>query len=90
MAEPFILTVAIIFYGYFILAAIFCLLSLIVIYHLLRFGFFSLTNAAVIIAYAAVSFILISGSLAYIYGADWSVPLFDPRLIGDFAGSIRF
>ena len=89
MTQLFVPTIALFFYGYFILLLIFCLISLMIIYHLLRFGFFSLTNLAVLAVYAVFSFILIAYSLTMISGFDWSTPLFNPNLVNTLTNSIN-
>lgn len=88
MDTQLIPTVAFFFYGYFLVIAMFAIFSLLIIYHLLRFGFFSLINITVILAYLAISFALISYSFTVIYGFDWSLPLMDPAIFGNISDSV--
>ncbi|MFA6526563.1 MAG: hypothetical protein WCT26_04095 [Candidatus Buchananbacteria bacterium] len=88
MDTQLIPTVAFFFYGYFFVLAVFVIFSLMIIYHLLRFGFFSLINITVIVAYLAVSFALISYSFTVIYGFDWSIQLMDPAIFSNITDSV--
>lgn len=88
MDTQLIPTVAFFFYGYFFVIAVFAIFSLLIIYHLLRFGFLSLINITVIVAYLAVSFALISYSFTVIYGFDWSIQLMDPAIFGNITDSV--
>jgi len=47
------------------------------IYHLIRFGFFSLTNIAVMILYIIVAAILIMYSFELLMQVDWNITLID-------------
>ncbi len=62
---------------YFLILLFFITYSLFNIYHLLRFGFFSLTNLGIILGYLTISFILIWVSFNLLTEINWSQPLFE-------------
>lgn len=68
-------TLAVIYYVFLAAVCIFGLYSLFNIYHLLRFGFLSVTNILVILIYIAVSFALLYFAFSQLLTIDWSQPL---------------
>lgn len=82
--ELFQPTIIIFYWAYLAVVVIFFLLLLVNLYHLLRFGFFSVVNLGVILGSMAVSFILITFSFGILQGVDWSIPLVDSNIFGSF------
>ncbi len=77
------ITFAVFYYLFLLVAGVFLLYSLFNIYHLLRFGFQSFSNVAIIILY-------IIGSALYVWIAvhdlaqfDWTRPLFNSSLYSE-------
>lgn len=77
------ITFSIFYYLFLLVLGVFLLYSLFNIYHLLRFGFQSFTNVAIVILY-------IIGSTAYVWIAlsdlgrfDWNRELFDDSLYSE-------
>ena len=71
------ITIAIFYYFYLAVVLFFIVYSLFNIYHLIRFGFFSLTNIAVMILYIIVAAILIMYSFELLMQVDWNITLID-------------
>ena len=71
------ITIAIFYYFYLAVILFFVIYSLFNIYHLIRFGFFSLTNIAVMILYIIVAAILIMYSFELLMQVDWNITLID-------------
>lgn len=67
----------IIYYAYLLAVLFFIIFSLINIYHLLKFGFASLTNILVIIAYIIIASLFLIVSLNQLNQIDWQQPLID-------------
>lgn len=69
----------------------FILYSLFNFYHLLRFGFFSFTNIAFMIAYLVVSAVLLALSFNLLAAFDWQTPLFSLEVgwLSDFFNFIK-
>ena len=63
---------SIFYYLYLVLLAFFLLFTFFNIYHLIRFGFISLSNLVMMAFYLAVSACLISISFNYIGQIDWT------------------
>ena len=78
------LTLAIIYYIFLAAVFVFVLYSLFNIYHLLRFGFLSVTNVAVILFYIIVSSLLLYFAFSQLLTIDWSQPLVNFDGILDF------
>ena len=66
---------AIFYLVYAILVFIFLVFSAFHVYHLIRFGFLSLTNIAIITFYIFVSMAILSISWYYISAFDWSAQI---------------
>jgi len=75
------ITIAIFYYFYLAVILFFIVYSLFNIYHLIRFGFFSLTNILVMILYIIVSALLLMYSFELLMPVDWNVTLID---LGNF------
>ena len=75
------ITIAIFYYFYLAVVLFFMIYSLFNIYHLIRFGFFSLTNILVMILYIIVSALLLMYSFELLMPVDWNVTLID---LGNF------
>ena len=71
------ITIAIFYYFYLAVILFFIVYSLFNIYHLIRFGFFSLTNILVMILYIIVSALLLMYSFELLMPVDWNVTLID-------------
>ena len=71
------ITIAIFYYFYLAVVLFFIVYSLFNIYHLIRFGFFSLTNILVMILYIIVSALLLMYSFELLMQVDWNVTLID-------------
>ena len=63
---------SIFYYAYLALLGIFLLFTFFNIYHLVRFGFLSLGNLAMIIFYIVISALIIMVSWNYIGQFDWT------------------
>ena len=72
-----VISLAIFYYLYLVILGIFVLYSLFNIYHLLRFGFLTITNILVIIIYLAAASWLVVFSLSVLMTIDWSRTLID-------------
>ena len=70
------ITLAIFYYLFIAIVFIFILYTLFNFYHLLRFGFFSFTNIAVMFAYLVISGSLLVLSFSLLSTFDWGLPLF--------------
>lgn len=79
MSQEFVLTIAVFYWGYLAVIAVFAVASLINIYHLLRFGSRSLLNWAVVLIYVLAALSLISYSLTWLSGVDFNQELFNPQ-----------
>lgn len=79
------ITLAILYYLYLIVVLFFIIYSLFNIYHLLRFGFTTLTNFLAIILYISVAILVLSESFMIINTIDWSIPLLDLSNIFSFS-----
>ena len=71
------ISLIIFYYLYLLMVFVFLLYSLFNLYHLLRFGFASLTNILVILIYIIVSCLLLIFSFSLLLSIDWSAPLID-------------
>ena len=71
------ITIAIFYYFYLAVVLFFMIYSLFNIYHLIRFGFFSLTNILVMILYIIVAALLLIYSFELLLQVDWSMTLID-------------
>lgn len=76
------LTLAVIYYVFLVAVGIFVLYSLFNIYHLLRFGFLSVTNILVVLIYILAASFLLYYAFEQLMTVDWSQPLmnFDDML----------
>lgn len=70
-------TLAVFYYFYLAVILFFIIYSLFNIYHLIRFGFFSLTNIAVMILYILVASLFIMYSFELLMLVDWNLTLID-------------
>lgn len=70
------ITLSIFFYLYLIVVFIFVLYTILNFYHLLRFGFYSITNISVMIGFLVVAGSLIALSFAFLSAFNWGLPLF--------------
>jgi len=86
--ENFQLTIIVFYWFYLVVLAIFFLFFLINIYHLLRFGFFSVINLAVILTSIMIAFLLISFSLLILQQIDWSQTLINPEILNGFINGL--
>lgn len=86
--ESFQPTIVIFYWIYLGVVAIFFLLLLVNLYHLLRFGFFSFVNLGVIFGSMAISFALIAFSFFILRDIDWSIPLINSDVFGSFLDSL--
>lgn len=71
------ITLIILYYLYLFFVALFTLYSLFNVYHLLRFGFASLTNILIIIIYMMAAGLLLAFSFYQLSFIDWSTPIFN-------------
>ncbi len=78
-----VITLSIIYYIFLAAVFIFVLYSLFNIYHLLRFGFWSVTNIAVILIYIVVAGLLLYFAFSQLLTIDWSQPLLNMNGITD-------
>lgn len=72
-----VITLSIFYYLFLIVVFIFALYTLFNFYHLLRFGFFSVTNISVMLAYLLVSGGLLYLAFTFLSFFDWSTPLLE-------------
>lgn len=86
--ESFQPTIIIFYWAYLAVVVIFLLLFAVNLYHLLRFGFFSLVNLGIISVSMLVSFSLIAFSLVVLRGFDWGIPLFGSDIVGSFLSEL--
>jgi len=63
---------SIFYYTYLILLAVFLFFTFFNVYHLVRFGFLSLSNLVMIIFYIIISILIITVSWNYIGQIDWT------------------
>jgi len=84
-----IITLSIFYYLFLAVVFIFCLYTLFNLYHLLRFGFFSLANVAVMIAYLVISGALLFFSFNFLSLFDWQIILLKLDL-GFFSNLFNF
>ena len=82
------ITLAIIYYIFLAAVFVFVLYSLFNIYHLLRFGFLSVTNVVVILIYIAISSSLLYVAFSQLLMIDWSQPLLNVAGIADVYKSL--
>ena len=80
------ITLAIFYYLFIVIVVIFIIYTLFNFYHLLRFGFFSMTNVAVMLAYLVISGSLLVLSFGLLSTFDWGIPLFSI----DFGSATNF
>ena len=71
-----IINLSILLIPYFIFLAVWAIFGLVSIYHMLRYGFKSFVTPLAIIIYCVVAFFILSTSLMYLQGFDWSQELF--------------
>lgn len=79
------ITLSVFYYLYLLVLLFFIIYSLFNIYHLLRFGFASFTNALIIIAYLIVATIVIMSSFNLLMTINWQTPLLN--LPSNFLGN---
>ncbi len=72
-----VITLIIFYYIFLVFLAFFALYSLFNIFHLLVFGFFTATNVFIVLAYLAVSFLLISFIFSQFNTFNWQQPFID-------------
>ena len=82
-------SLAIFYWLYLVLIVIYCLISLTIIYHLVKFGFFSLVNIGVVVIYLIVSIWLIWFSLSMLSGFNWNQQIFDTNWFNNFGGFVN-
>jgi hypothetical protein len=73
----FTIPLVIFYWAYLVLVVIFLVMSALNIYNLLRFGFLTFTNVAVIIIYIGIAVWLLGYSFNFLGQFDWTVPVFD-------------
>jgi|GEM_PF-784361 len=76
-AINFIIPLAVFYWAYLALVFIFLIMSILNIYNLLRFGFMTFTNLAVIVIFIGISVWLLGYSFSILGQFDWTVPVFD-------------
>lgn len=81
-------TVIVFYWAYLAVAAFSLIFFLMSLYHLLRFGFFSFVNVAVIFIFTFLISWLLFFSFQLLDSFDWSAPLFDDSVIGSFLGGL--
>lgn len=74
------ITIAVLYYLYLIVVLVFAVYSLFNVYHLIRFGFSSWVNIAIMIAYIVISTAFIIYSIGLLMQIDWSVELLSLQL----------
>jgi hypothetical protein len=84
-----LITLSIFYYLFLAVVFIFVLYTLFNFYHLLRFGFFSVTNISVILAYLVISGSLLYLAFTFLSFFDWSTPLFEINF-SFFTESLKF
>jgi len=72
-----IITLSIAYYFYLIIVGLYLLFGFFNLYHLLKFGFVSFTNLAVMLIFIALSCWLITFSFSVLRAIDWQTPLLD-------------
>ena len=72
-----VITLSIFYYLFLAVVFIFVLYTLFNFYHLLRFGFLSVTNIAVMLAYLVISGSLLYLAFTFLSFFDWNTPLFE-------------
>lgn len=70
-------TVSIFYYFFLLVVLVFLLYSFFNVYHLMRFGFFSVVNILVIVAYLFISAWYLFFAFSLLMAIDWSLPLVD-------------
>jgi hypothetical protein len=86
LPTDFTLTLVIFYWAYLLVVGIFLIMSVLNIYTLLRFGFFSLINIGMVVIYIGVSVWLIWYSLNVLGAVDWSLPIFDANWFSGGSG----
>jgi hypothetical protein len=81
-------TIMVFYWIYLLVIAVFLILFLMDLYHLLRFGFFSIVNVSVIVVFALVAVWLLLFSFQVLSGFNWNLPLFDSSIFGSFLGGL--
>jgi len=69
------ITLAIIYYVYLVMIAVFIIFSLLIIYHQVRFGFFHLVSYIIVGLYVIVAIMILIISWHYISEINWQLPL---------------
>ena len=69
------LTISVFYYCYLILLALFLLFSFFNYYHLIKFGFASWGNWAIMIFYTFITLAILSITWNYLQTIDWQTPL---------------
>ena len=72
----FTLTLVVVYWIYLAIVAISLVISLFILYHLIRFGFFSLVNLLSMIIYLALLAWLLWYSFTLLQTFDWTIPIF--------------
>jgi len=72
-----LITLSIAYYFYLIIVGLYLLYAFFNLYHLLKFGFVSFTNLAVMLIFIALSYWLITFSFSVLSTIDWQRPLVD-------------
>ena len=71
------MTIILFLYIFIAVVGVFVLYSIFNIYHLVRFGFATATNMAIITVYIALSTAYLMAAFAILSTIDWTTPLFD-------------
>jgi len=71
-----IITVAIFYYAFFVVVAVFALYSFFNLYHLFRFGFLTVTNVTAIALYFFLALTYLAFAFQLLGVIDWSTELF--------------
>lgn len=74
------ITLALFYYCYLAVVLFFIVYSFFNIYHLVRFGFASLSNACIILIYIVIATALLLYSFQLLLPLDWNLPLIDLQL----------
>lgn len=71
------MTIILFLYIFLAVVAVFVLYSLFNIYHLLRFGYATLTNVTIITLYVAISCVYLMTVFVILGTINWATPLFN-------------
>ncbi len=75
------ITIEIFYWLYILLLVFYLIMALIHLYHLWRFGFFSVINIVVMLSFSVLSLFLFGYSLFVLSSFDWSFILIDLKSV---------